>query len=76
MPAFNSLPLCCTLGNTADKNNTISYKIRLGANYQVNKKTDIFVEGNYHDINNLSVSAVNYSNISSLGMRAGIRFNF
>ena len=40
------------------------------------KGSNLFIEGNYRNVGDVTVSGVQYKDISTLGLNAGIKFTF
>ena len=68
-----------TLGGTSfagSNSNTEIVTLTLGTNYEFNEGSNLFLEGNYRKVGDLTVSGVQYTDISTLGVNAGIKFSF
>ena len=68
-----------TLGGTSfagSNSNTEIVTLTLGKNYEFNEGSNLFLEGNYRKVGDLTVSGVQYTDISTLGVNAGIKFSF
>ncbi len=55
---------------------TETLTLTLGTNYEFNEGSNLFIEGNYRNVGDVTVSGVKYSDISTLGVNAGIKFTF
>jgi len=53
-----------------------SAALTLGTSYELNDSSAFFVEGNYRKVGDLTITGVEYSDISSLGANAGFKFTF
>ena len=56
--------------------NTETLTLSLGTNYEFNEGSNLFFEGNYRKVGDVTVSGVQYTGISTLGVNAGIKFTF
>lgn len=68
-----------TLDGTAyagSNSNTETLTLTLGTNYEFNEGSNVFLEGNYRKVGDVTVSGVEYSDISTLGVSTGIKFSF
>ena len=68
-----------TIGGTViagSNSNTETLTLTLGTNYELNEGSNLFLEGNYRKIGDVTVSGVQYTDISTLGINAGIKFSF
>ena len=55
---------------------TETLTLTLGTNYEFNEGSNLFIEGNYRNVGDVTVSGVKYSDISTIGVNAGIKFTF
>ena len=53
-----------------------SLALTLGTNYKLNEGSSLFIEGTYRKFGDITVSGVEYSDLSSLGLGAGIKISF
>ena len=68
-----------TVGGTSvagSNSNTETLTLTLGTNYELNEDSSLFLEGNYRNLGDVTVSDVKYTDISTLGVNAGIKFSF
>ena len=70
-----------TIGGTqyavpAGSSTTFGYQAKLGASYEVNTSTDIFVEGTYKGTQDYYVSYEKFDGFSAFGVNLGARFRF
>ena len=56
--------------------NSETLTLTLGTNYEFNEGSNLFLEGNYRKVGDVTVSGVQYTDISTLGVNAGIKFSF
>ena len=61
---------------TGSKSNTETLTLTLGTNYEFNEGSNLFLEGNYRKVGDVTVSGVQYTDISTLGVNTGIKFSF
>ena len=61
---------------TGSDSNATSYGLTLGTDYELNDSSTLFVEGNYKKIGDLTITGVEYTDISPLGVNAGIKVSF
>jgi len=52
------------------------YQGKIGANFEISKKADLFGEATYAGADDVKINTVNYKNIGGFGFRAGVRYSF
>ena len=56
--------------------NTETLTLTIGTNYEFDEGSNLFFEGNYRKVGDVTVSGIQYTDISTLGVNAGIKFSF
>ena len=65
-----------SISTGAGDDNATAYQLKFGSSFEMNKQSDLYVEGIYFSSGEFDILGTNFDPIKSLGVKSGVRLRF